>query len=63
MIKLTLTLEEAILLRDAIADKKCALSMVGDVIKPVSTFTGRRKEMILSCIDLKTMLNNQIVRK
>jgi hypothetical protein len=71
MIKLTnLTLEEAILLRDAIADKKCLLSTVEvevkgvltPVVKPVDHFTGKRKEMIQSCIDLKNVLNSQIVR-
>jgi len=71
MIILTnITLEEAILLRDAIADKKCALSTVEVevkgktvlVVKPVDYFTGKRKEMIQSCIDLKNVLHSQIVR-
>lgn len=61
-IKLTLTYEEAILLRDAITDKKCELSTVNGAVKPVETFTGKRKEAIQSCVDIKNALHSQIVR-
>jgi hypothetical protein len=65
-----LTTEEMILLRDAIADKKCALSTVEvevkgkkvPVVKPVDYFTGKRQEMIMMCIDLKNVIDSKIVR-
>lgn len=61
-IKLTLTYEEACLVRDAMKDMKCNLSSVGGVVKNIDNFTGKRKEMIQSCIDVKTVLESQIAR-
>ena len=57
MVTLKLTEEEALILRDAVSEYKCHLSSdEKGIVRNISNFSGRRKEMIQSCIDIKNMI-------